>query len=84
MTFNVGDRVARGPKWHYGYQDHLKGEPAYGTVVEGEYAGSAFRWVKVRWDNGRTDAYEIYDLTLDEPRLTVIQVQPTLNKFFDI
>lgn len=84
MTFNVGDRVARGPKWHYGPQDYLEGEPACGTVVKGEYAGAEFNWIVVKWDNGTEHMYEIYDLTLDEPRLTVIQVQPTLNKLFDI
>ncbi|CAC5378112.1 unnamed protein product [Mytilus coruscus] len=69
-SLQLGDRVRRGPDWHYGNQDkHMAG-----TVIGEQSHGIA----RVQWDNGDTNIYMQCDETntynlrkVDEPRILV-------------
>ncbi|CAC5378106.1 unnamed protein product [Mytilus coruscus] len=69
-SLQLGDRVRRGPDWHFGNQDnHLAG-----TVIGQQSHGIA----RVQWDNGDTNIYRQCDETntynlrkVDEPRILV-------------
>lgn len=49
----IGDEVVRGPDWHWDNQDG--GEGNRGVVDE---LASGNCWVRVKWSNGHTNAYE--------------------------
>ena len=50
-SFNVGDRVRRGPDWEWGDQDGGLGNA--GTITEVDSDG----WVRVKWDKGGSNKY---------------------------
>ncbi|XP_071166175.1 uncharacterized protein [Mytilus edulis] len=69
-SLQLGDRVRRGPDWHYGNQD----KQMAGTVIGEPSHGIA----RVHWDNGDTNIYMQCDETstynlrkVDEPRILV-------------
>ncbi|XP_076101481.1 uncharacterized protein LOC143071201 [Mytilus galloprovincialis] len=69
-SLQLGDRVRRGPDWHYGNQD----KQMAGTVIGQQSHGIA----RVHWDNGDTNIYMQCDETstynlrkVDEPRILV-------------
>jgi len=86
MNFNIGDRVKRGPGWHYGYQDYVDAVPGTGTVVSEDRVSSNKRWVHVKWDSGYSDIYEVYCMENEVYLDVIVLAEPptTLGKFFEL
>lgn len=86
MNFNIGDRVKRGPGWHYGYQDCVDEIPLHGTVVEDRQAVGSNEWVRVTWDSGDSNLYEVYCLKKKVYLDVIVLAEPptTLGKFFEL
>lgn len=55
-----GERVHRGPAWHWNNQDcDSHGHRANGTVITDQLrTREGEGWVNVRWDGGHTNCYE--------------------------
>lgn len=55
----IGKRVKRSENWMYGCQDYKDGKPCNGTITNLRSMTGSSNWVRVRWDDGSTNSYEV-------------------------
>ena len=72
----VGARVIRSSFWHYGDQDGGPGNSGVITGMDNDNVSGTLdsadgQWMRVQWDNGHTNVYEV-----DEGRSTLLFAQP--------
>ena len=57
----IGKHVQRGADWKSNDQDHYKGKPGYGTIID---VIDNFSRVAVKWNNGISFSYGLNELKI--------------------